>query len=254
MRSVSFLDEHYPVKAFLSDNEDLWYKEDWKTMEGRRKVLKEYLSLDFRELFCAVETHSGNICLFSEDNPEGKIVYEDETYTIKQKGGYDSLITNLKNVILCIWTADCVPVYIYDPVKEAIGMAHNGWRGACTNLTVNTIKMMTENFGTDPKDVLITFGACNCGNCYEISDDLKMIYQSRYSQDRLNELLKRKDTEKYLLDIKKGITFDLLDAGVLPEHIHDIGICTYENKKYASYRRDGKLPSATQTLSGIIMY
>ena len=40
----------------------------------------------------------------------------------------DAIITNLKNVVIGILTADCVPVLIYDPIKRAAGVAHAGWK------------------------------------------------------------------------------------------------------------------------------
>ena len=48
----------------------------------------------------------------------------------------DGVITNEKNLMLLTVEADCVPVYILDPVKKAIGMVHSGWRGTVQRITV----------------------------------------------------------------------------------------------------------------------
>lgn len=54
-------------------------------------------------------------------------VVDESTVASKIEG--DALVTNLKNVPLLIFTADCVPVAIVDKKNKVIGVAHAGWRG-----------------------------------------------------------------------------------------------------------------------------
>ena len=42
----------------------------------------------------------------------------------------DAMITNKKKIALGILTADCAPIFIYDPDNNFIGAVHVGWKGA----------------------------------------------------------------------------------------------------------------------------
>ena len=84
----------------------------------------------------AKEAHSGSVCVVTEQDPEGRFVYTDETWSVKPPGGYDSVITNDPEILLCLRTADCIPVFLYDPAEQVIAMAHSGWRGTLQGIAV----------------------------------------------------------------------------------------------------------------------
>ena len=46
----------------------------------------------------------------------------------------DGLITNIPNIILTTYHADCVPIYFLDKEKKIVGLAHGGWRGTYNNI------------------------------------------------------------------------------------------------------------------------
>lgn len=47
-----------------------------------------------------------------------------------------------KNVPLLIFTADCVPLVFYDKEKEAVALAHAGWRGTYDNIAEEIIEIL----------------------------------------------------------------------------------------------------------------
>ena len=58
----------------------------------------------------------------------------------------DAVVTNLKGYCLCVSTADCVPILIYDPVKQVIAAVHAGWRGTVGRIVEKTLEtMINEN-------------------------------------------------------------------------------------------------------------
>ena len=67
---------------------------------------------------------------------------------------YDGMITDERNLLLCTLEADCVPVYLLDPVNRAIGMVHSGWRGTAANISVNAAELMAKNYNSRPGDIL----------------------------------------------------------------------------------------------------
>ncbi|WP_044912751.1 polyphenol oxidase family protein [Butyrivibrio sp. WCE2006] len=256
MTPVAFLDDKYPVRTFISDFGDTKDYDNWKSVSIRAPVIKKFLGVDFDESFYGQESHSGNVFVINQKNEgmNGKLEYINETYAVGDAGGYDSIVTSLKKVMICIWSADCVPVFLYDPVKQVIAVAHNGWRGILADITINTLNVMERCFGTKHADVIAAYGPGICGNCYEVGTDIYDIFLGKFEKNVTSGFFRKKDNGKFLLDLKKAATYELTAAGVQKENIFDTGICSYENKSYASYRRDGKSGPAMQTISGIVMY
>ena len=57
----------------------------------------------------------------------------------------DSLITSKKGIALGILTADCAPVFIYDPVNNLISALHAGWKGAYKKIVSTTLRKFKSN-------------------------------------------------------------------------------------------------------------
>lgn len=84
----------------------------------------------------------------------------------------DAMITGCFNLALGIFTADCVPVFILDPVTPAIGIAHAGWRGTLARIAHKTINAMDHQFGTSPSDCIVHLGPSIQRCCYIVSEEL----------------------------------------------------------------------------------
>ena len=79
--------------------------------------------------------------------------------------------------------ADCLPVYIYDPLKEVIGLVHSGWRGTLQEITLEAIKLMEKNYGTDRKNVYFAFGIGIGQENYEVGQEFKDLFSEKFSFD-----------------------------------------------------------------------
>lgn len=84
----------------------------------------------------------------------------------------DALVTNVPGVALTVFTADCCPVLLYDPVKKAIGAAHAGWRGTALGIVKKTVEAMTAHYGCDPADLYAAIGPCLSHCCFETDADV----------------------------------------------------------------------------------
>lgn len=252
MRSISFFDGAYPVRTLVSDNGD-WQTDGWRDADTRKAILQARLDVPVERVFYARETHSGNVFAVRADEAEGRIVHRDERLHLGPEGGYDAMVTNLPGIMLCVWTADCLPLFLYDPERHIAAIAHCGWRGVLSGIAANTVDVMTESFGARPERLLAAFGPCICGNCYEVSDDLVECFSERFSPDEIGALFVPMGNGKYLLNIKRAVETELLGKGVRAVCIHDTGICSRESAQYASYRRDGSSEPVRQTLSGIVL-
>ena len=145
----------------------------------------------------------------------------------------DALITNLPDVPLMLFYADCVPVLLADLETGAIGLAHAGWRGTVANIGAKTLAAMGEAFGTKPENVLAAIGPSIGACCYEV-DDFVRDQASGYE-----EFFAPEGGGKYQLDLWGMNAKQLQEAGVPEENITVAGICTNDNVElFCSYRAE----------------
>ena len=74
----------------------------------------------------------------------------------------DGLITREKGIILAVFTADCLPVFIFDKVKKIIGLVHAGRAGLSKFIVSKAINMFVNNFGSKPLDIHTAIGPHIC--------------------------------------------------------------------------------------------
>jgi polyphenol oxidase len=72
----------------------------------------------------------------------------------------DGLITNEPGVTLGIRTADCGPLFLYDPENKAIGVVHSGKKGTQAGILSVAIRAMNEAYQTDPRTLIVVLGPC----------------------------------------------------------------------------------------------
>lgn len=169
---------------------------------------------------------------------------------LPDEGDCDGLVTNVPGLLLCTREADCVPVYLLDPVNKAVGMIHSGWRGTAGEISKNAISLMSSKYGTRPSDLMVAFGPNICQDCYEVGEELIEDFSVNF-QDYLNDLFREDGNGKYRLDVSKAVQITLKRCGVKGENIFPSDICTYENTEFSSYRRQRSYIS--HMLTGIML-
>ncbi|HLD88175.1 MAG TPA: peptidoglycan editing factor PgeF [Candidatus Omnitrophota bacterium] len=142
----------------------------------------------------------------------------------------DAFITDRKNVPIAIRTADCVPVFIYDPLKQVIALVHAGWKGTRQRIAAKTVQEMQDKFTCRCYDLKVALGPAIRSCCYEAGPEFKA-----YFPDDTVE-----SGGKIYVDIVAANRRQLVKAGVPDSNIFDGGICTCCNKDYSSFRRDGE--------------
>jgi hypothetical protein len=142
----------------------------------------------------------------------------------------DALLTDQDNLFLIIQVADCLPVFLVDPVSEIVGLAHIGWRGAVSGIAENVIWKSKEVFKVRPSDLNLVFGPSIGQCCYKVSDDLAVLFNEKY--------LDKRGRENYL-DLGHFVKDKFLESGVKEENILVSGECTFcGDEAYQSYRRE----------------
>ena len=161
------------------------------------------------------------------------IVIDYKGEDIKDKQG-DAIITDKKNVIIGVFTADCVPVILVDEKKSVIAAVHSGWRGTYESITFKTIEKMKSDYGCQAENIKAYVGAHIRQCCYEVSEELKEKFINKKKNINAEILFKGRN-----LNLEACIEEDLKEAGIKDENMNTMGLCTYceENLKLHSYRK-----------------
>jgi YfiH family protein len=92
----------------------------------------------------------------------------------------DGIITSLPNVMLHVFTADCVPVFIVDTHTRRVGILHAGWLGTLDQLASKVVQQLTT-LGSRTADLMAWIGPAIRKCCYEISPELMRQFRKRFS-------------------------------------------------------------------------
>lgn len=164
---------------------------------------------------------------------------------------FDSLVSNVPNILLGVKTADCVPVLIGDTKIKAFAAIHAGWRGTVESIVVQAVKKMKIEYGTDAKDLICAIGpAATCRN-YEIGQDVIDAFTQKFSTS--GKLLCESRKGHAFIDLHLANKDQLLSIGVPLENIFTASFCTMERTDlFFSYRVEKKKYGKTGRLMSVI--
>ena len=143
----------------------------------------------------------------------------------------DGYITDEKGITLGVKAADCVPI-LFEAEKGgkvvAVGAVHAGWRGSVAGIAAKCVRMLCEEYGVVPKDIRAEIGPCIHKCCYEVGQDLREAVENRLGGE-VADLFVVPSTcveDKYFCDLVGLNRHLLLDAGIIPENLEIIDLCT----------------------------
>lgn len=153
--------------------------------------------------------------------------------------GIDSLITREPGVCLCISTADCIPVLLYDKKNHAVAAIHAGWRGTVNRIVLHTFRRMEALYGTRGEDIHAVIAPGISLAAFEVGEEVYEAFRAAgFPMPYIAQW--HNDTHKHHLDLPAANVLQLLDLGVPEEQIEQSGLCTYtRHKDFFSARRLG---------------
>lgn len=163
----------------------------------------------------------------------------------------DALITSDPNLFVCVQTADCVPILLFDPEKKVVAAIHAGWRGTISKIAEKTIRQMTEKLGCQPSDIVAGIGPSIHMHAYEVGPEVVAAVDSAFSNSPA--LLKPSLREGHaFFDLWEANQTVLIEAGILEENIEVMGLCSFEHSDmFYSARREGS--DTGRMVSGICL-
>ncbi len=185
------------------------------------------LQVDVNKMVTTWQSHTVQVRQVTEDDL-GKGIWKERDYR-----DVDGLITNIPGITLVTFYADCVPLYLLDPVHKAIGLSHSGWRGTVKRMGFHTLSAMGKAFGTRPEEVIACIGPSICKSCFEVGEEVVEEFRKEFHPKYHTELFGPNGKPgKYQLDLWRANEIVFAEAGVLPENIHTTNICTMCNPEH----------------------
>lgn len=209
------------------------------------KIFGEALDISVENMVLSDQVHDDVILEVSKKDRGKGLLRESDLSNV------DALVTQEKDVALVTFYADCVPLFLLDPVNKAIGLAHAGWKGTMMKIGQKTLQKMIDLYGTNPQDCFIGIGPSIGLCCFEVGDEV--IEHIKGNFDHPDRYYTAQSNGKYIADLWKLNRDQFLHSGVPEGNITDSGLCTKCNKDiFFSHRGDkgntGSLAAILQLL------
>ena len=188
-------------------------------LENYRRIAN-VLHMPWERMVLSHQTHTTNIRVVTGKDAGAGLVKKRDYENV------DGLITNIPNLPLVTFYADCVPLYFVDPVHRAIGLSHSGWRGTVNRMGQCTVEAMKAEYHSRPEDILACIGPSICSECYEVGEEVAQEFEKAFLPAQNEQILKQKPDGKYLLNLWKANETILLEAGIKKEHLAITDVCT----------------------------
>jgi len=169
--------------------------------------------------------------------------------------GVDALSTHLSEVCICVRTADCIPVLLWDDTTEVISAVHAGWKGTQKRIVESNIDVLKTTYGTRPEHLHAIIGPGIGPDSFEVGDEVYELFaEAGFPMDKLAKRYplmpsspqRKRATlssteekeEAWHIDLWECNRLQLIEKGVNPENIHVAKIDTYTNhERFFSARR-----------------
>jgi|GEM_PF-33602 YfiH family protein len=196
-----------------------------------RRTMAASLQCGLDDLVCAEQTHSANF----------------HRVTLADKGrgarsmktaipNTDALYSYESNLVLCCFTADCVPVFFHNEKTGLIGLIHSGWKGTVQEITRRVFDHLIQHENCNSHDLHIQIGPALSQARFEVDSDVQMQFKSLGYGDDLISF--NEDTGKYHVDNQGFVALQCEIAGIPSNQIAIDRTCTFDDPRYFSYRQD----------------
>ena len=220
--------------------------DDIEAVQRNQQLLCTALHIEKEQLIIPYQTHSVNALVIDKE-----FLQQNAEKRNEQLQNIDALIIQEKGVCLCVSTADCTPILLYDRKQQVIAAIHAGWRGSVNYIVRKTLEQMNRLYNTQGEDIFAAIGPCIGFDAFEVGDE---VYDAFKQNDFPMEYISgwKPETHKWHIDLQMANSVQLIDFGVPTEQIDICDICTFTHyEKFFSARRLGI--KSGRILSGIFM-
>jgi purine-nucleoside/S-methyl-5'-thioadenosine phosphorylase / adenosine deaminase len=219
----AFFSRHGGVSngVYAGLNGGIGSNDDPANVTENRRRMAEQIGVSPERLLTAYQVHS----------PE--VVVASAPWDMGSRPRADAIVTRTAGLAIGITAADCGPILLVDPNRRVIGAAHAGWKGALTGIVESTLQAM-EKLGAERLNIVAAIGPLIRQHSYEVGGEFVERFIETDAENALFFLPAAREGHA-MFDLAGFIRRRLENAGVLV--IDDIGIDTYSDERFFSYRR-----------------
>lgn len=200
---------------------------------ANRKQLAEELQTPLSRFVIANQTHSANFYRVTEqDAGKGTVTMKDAI------SDTDALYTYESDIVLCGFTADCVPVTFYNASSGVIGVIHSGWPGTTKEITLKVFQHLIDKEHNHPEDFHVYLGPAISQEKFEVDKDVQERFERLGYADAY--MFHREATEKYHIDNQLTVRQQCIMLGIPEQQIAFDPTCTFQSEKHFSHRQDNQ--------------
>lgn len=206
-------------------NKEELTKEEFKKALDDYKMLGDAVGIELKEMTKPNQNHTDNVQIITK-----KVLSNNPDFNLEKYNQTDGLITSKPGIALGSTNADCILIYIFDPVKKVIANVHSGWKGTFQKIGEKAAKKMIKEYGCRPQDLIVcicpSIRKCHFEVGEEVAKECEKIFE--YT-GKINEIMEQTSKEKWNIDtiLINRILFKKL--GLKEENIIDSDLCSVCN-------------------------
>jgi len=164
--------------------------------------------------------------------------------TREELEGYDALMTDVPGIAVGVRTADCIPILLYDERNGAVAAVHSGWKGTIKRIVQKVVFRMHYEYGTEAGELKALIGPGICRDCFQVGEEVVEYFRDTdFPLDKIYSWNGAREEENkgtgHHIDLFEANRLLLLQVGIHEENIMVTGLCTYEDDRFYSARREG---------------
>jgi YfiH family protein len=176
---------------------------------------------------------------------DNEFVHKNPLEQVLALDGVDALSTHLPNVCVCVKTADCIPVLLWDDYTQVVSAVHAGWKGTQKRIVESNIEVLKYTYSTQTTNLHAIIGPGIGVDSFEVGDEVyEQFAQAGFPMEKLARrypLMNNQnntDETRWHIDLWECNRLQLIEKGVRPENIYVSGIDTYQSfNRFFSARR-----------------
>ena len=158
-----------------------------------------------------------------------RVARRGDEHSIGQRAAWDQAdgyVTDVPDLALAVFTADCTPLLMQDPAAGVVAAVHCGWRSTAADIMKNAVAAMT-GLGARPEDIRAAIGPGIRRCCFQTGPEVPAAVDALLGGDGAGLYGPDPDAPgKYRVDLPGTVRLRLLQLGLTEEHIDELGVCT----------------------------
>ncbi len=152
----------------------------------------------------------------------------------------DGVITVNPDVVPCVTVADCMPIYLHDPVSGCFGVLHSGWKG--TGIVAEALSLAASRWGARAEDFYVLLGPHIRDCCYTVDAERAEYFTRGFGPSCVSLDPEREMAGSqwpWRLSLAEANRLHCVSVGIPASRVADSRSCTSCGLEYGSSRREG---------------